>query len=245
MRSELGVVCSAVLVAGTAMADLVSPPVVDAFTGTGWNLGSSAQTSAPPLSTETCDRDHGYTGVAWQRTVTASQALYLNDGIQIGDPEVTEGEGAASTALDPISRTMTVTTSGAGAVLLNYSDPGSPLNLNDWNGLWMRYTVSTGKARVSVWLGNDEFQSFAAATLPEGGASSGYLYFAFYAHPNMTTLFQSSGTPDYSAVTGITLQFRSEDGNPLAMTVTGGIIPAPGAVALFALPTLLVRRRKV
>ena len=240
MRSKLVGVCTVVVVAGSAMADLLSPPVVDSFTGAGWNLGlpPNYDLGLPPNYLATSGHP-GYTGIAWQRAVGASQDKYFDDDAALTSP----GIGTALTELNTATQVMSVATSGYGAVFMNYTAASDPsFSLSGWQGIWMRYTVTSGSAHVNAWVGGDDFQYAANVTL---GPGSGYLYFAFGALAGATK-FDVDGDPDLAKVTGITLQFRSENtgesGN-LAMTVTGGIIPAPGAAALFALSGLLVRRR--
>lgn len=232
MRSKLVGACTVVVVAGSAMADLLSPPVVDSFTGAGWDLG------LPPNYYATSGHP-GYIGIAWERAVGASQDQHFDD-----DAAPTSiGIGTALTELNTATQVMSVATSGYGAVIMNYTAASdASFSLSDWQGIWMHYTVTSGSAHVNAWVGGGGFQYAANVTL---GPGSGYLYFAFGALAGATK-FDVDGVPDLAQVTGITLQFRSENtgesGN-LAMTVTGGIIPAPGAAALFALSGLLVRRR--
>jgi len=57
-------------------------------------------------------------------------------------------------------------------------------------------------------------------------------------------VFTNDATPDFSSVLGIVLQFRSADGGSMAMSVTGGVIPAPGAAALVGMAGLMASRRR-
>ena len=161
------------------------------------------------------------------------------------EDEVVPGTGTSTTSLDVSTRTMAITSSGDGSALLSYNNSGqSGFSIAGWQGIWMRYAVTTGTARVSAWIGSDGGNSFslAEATLAEG--SAGYLYFALSALPGATAVFTSDARPDFSSVLGIVLQFRSADGGSMAMSVTGGVIPAPGAAALVGMAGLIASRRR-
>lgn len=231
MQSKLVGACSALVVAGSTMADLLSPPVVDSFTGAGWDLGR------PPNYYATSGHP-GYTGVAWERAVGASQDQHFDD-----QEDLITGSGTALTELNTATQVMSVATSGDGAVIMNYTAASdASFSLSGWQGIWMHYTVTSGSAHVNAWVGGAGFHYAANVTL---GPGSGYLYFAFGELAGATK-FDVDGVPDLAQVTGITLQFRSEntgESGGLAVNVTGGIIPAPGAAALFALSGLLARRR--
>ena len=224
--------------AEAAMGGILAPHgVLDWFTGSEWNLG------VPPAFLAENERDAGYDGIGSRRTVLASPDAFLQDLAFPG--EFSEGgSGSALTQLHVTSQSMTMSTSGDGAVIMNYAEPTAS-DISAWDGFWMRYTVTSGVAKVNAWLGNVEaaqpFMYFGSTTL---GPGSGYLYFAFAPAWNVTSTLQLQGQANLSNVAGITLQFRSADGGPMAMSITGGIIPAPGAVALVGLAGLLGRRRR-
>ena len=199
----------------------------------------------PPLDfSATFTAATGYLGVAEQRTAVAAVDYHF-EGQRPTEKDVVVGTGTSITSLDVSTRTMAITSSGDGSALLSYSNADqSSFSLGGWQGIWMRYAVTTGTARVSAWIGSDGGNSFslAEATLAEG--SAGYLYFALSALPGATAVFTSDATPDFSSVLGIVLQFRSADGGSMAMSVTGGVIPAPGAAALVGMAGLIASRRR-
>jgi hypothetical protein len=212
---------------------------LDTFGGGAWNL------PVPPLDfNATFTAATGYLGVAEQRTAIAAVDYHF-EGQRPTEDDVVLGTGTSTTSLDVSTRTMAITSSGDGSALLSYNNSDqSGFSIAGWQGIWMRYAVTTGTARVSAWIGSDGGNSFslAEATLAEG--SAGYLYFALSALPGATAVFTSDATPDFSSVLGIVLQFRSADGGSMAMSVTGGVIPAPGAAALVGLAGLMARRRR-
>ncbi len=239
MRCGLLVTCGAMTVMVAAESTLGSVVALDTFGGGAWDL------PVPPLEfNATFTAATGYLGVAEQRTAVAAVGYHF-EGQSPTEDDVVLGTGTSTTSLDVSTRTMAITSSGAGSALLSYSNAGqSSFSLDGWQGIWMRYAVTTGTARVSAWIGSDGGNSFslAEATLAEG--SAGYLYFALSALPGATAVFTSDATPDFSSVLGIVLQFRSADGDPMAMSVTGGVIPAPGAAALVGVAGLITSRRR-
>ena len=223
---------------GSAMGDIYAPHgVVDWFDGAGWDLG------VPPAFLAQHERGAGYNGIALGRTVLVSPDAYLASGSFPTEPGGS-GVGSALTQLDAATRTMSMNTSGDGAVILSYASPAAS-ELPQWEGFWMRYTVTTGSVQVDAWLGNTDsaspFMYHASAVLMQG---TSFLYFAFEPAWNVTTAFDLQGQADLADVAGITIQFRSANGDPMAMSITGGIIPAPGAAALLGLAGLVGRRRK-
>jgi hypothetical protein len=223
-------------VAGSTFGSVVA---LDTFGGGAWNLPE------PPLKFDaTFTAANGYLGVAEQRMAIAAVDYHFV-GQRPTEESAVQGTGISTTSLDVGSRTMSITSSGEGSALLSYSNSDQTnFSVSGWQGIWMRYAVTTGTARVSAWVGSDGGNSFslAEATLAEG--SVGYLYFAFGALPGATAVFAHDLAPDFASVVGIVLQFRSADGNAMAMSITGGIIPAPGAAALVGLAGLMVRRRR-
>lgn len=239
MRCGLLVTCGAMTVMVAAESTLGSVVALDTFGGGAWNL------PVPPLDfNATFTAATGYLGVAEQRTAIAAVDYHF-EGQRPTEDDVVLGTGTSTTSLDVSTRTMAITSSGDGSALLSYNNSDqSGFSIAGWQGIWMRYAVTTGTARVSAWIGSDGGNSFslAEATLAEG--SAGYLYFALSALPGATAVFTSDATPDFSSVLGIVLQFRSADGGSMAMSVTGGVIPAPGAAALVGLAGLMARRRR-
>ena len=239
MRCGLLVTCGAMTVMVAAESSLGSVVALDTFGGGAWNL------PVPPLVFDaTFSSNDGYSGVAGQRLAIAAVDYHFV-GQRPTEETAVQGTGTSTTALDVGTRTMAITSSGDGSALLSYSNADqSSFSLSGWQGIWMRYAVTTGNARVSAWIGSDGGNSFslAEATLAQG--SAGYLYFALSALPGATEVFTHDGTPDFSSVLGIVLQFRSADGDPMAMSVTGGVIPAPGAAALVGLAGLIGGRRR-
>jgi len=239
MRCGLLVTCGAMTVMVAAESTLGSVVALDTFGGGAWNL------PVPPLDfSATFTAATGYLGVAEQRTAVAA-VDYHYEGQRPTEEDVVVGTGTSTTSLDVSTRTMAITSSGDGSALLSYSNADqSSFSLGGWQGIWMRYAVTTGTARVSAWIGSDGGNSFslAEATLAEG--SAGYLYFALSALPGATAVFTSDARPDFSSVLGIVLQFRSADGGSVAMPVTGGVIPAPGAAALVGMAGLMASRRR-
>lgn len=242
MRGGLFVTCAAVTVMVAAHSALGSVVAVDTFGGGAWNL------PVPPLSFDaTFTAATGYSGVAEQRRAIAAVDYHFV-GQRPTEETVVQGPGTSTTALDVGTCTMAITSSGEGSALLSYTNSDqSGFSIAGWQGIWMRYAVSTGNARVSAWVVSDGGSSYslAEATLTQG--SAGFLYFAFSALPGATSVFASDATPDFSSVLGIVLQFRSADSAEtasMAMSVTGGIIPAPGAVALAGLAGMMGRRRR-
>jgi hypothetical protein len=222
-----------------AESTLGSVVALDTFGGGAWDL------PVPPLEFDaTFTAATGYLGVAEQRTAVAAVDYHF-EGQRPTEDDVVQGTGTSTTSLDVSTRTMAITSSGDGSALLSYSNADqSSFSLGGWQGIWMRYAVTTGTARVSAWIGSDGGNSFslAEATLAEG--SAGYLYFALSALPGATAVFTSDAPPDFSSVLGIVLQFRSADRGSMAMSVTGGVIPAPGAAALVGMAGLMARRRR-
>jgi len=222
-----------------AESTLGSVVALDTFGGGAWNL------PVPPLDfNATFTAATGYLGVAEQRTAIAA-VDYHYEGQRPTEDDVVLGTGTSTTSLDVSTRTMAITSSGDGSALLSYNNSDqSGFSIAGWQGIWMRYAVTTGTARVSAWIGSDGGNSFslAEATLAQG--SAGYLYFALSALPGATAVFTSDATPDFSSVLGIVLQFRSADGGSMAMSVTGGVIPAPGAAALVGMAGLVTSRRR-
>jgi len=239
MRCGLLVTCGAMTVMVAAESTLGSVVALDTFGGGAWNL------PVPPLDfNATFTAATGYLGVAEQRTAIAA-VDYHYEGQRPTEDDVVLGTGTSTTSLDVSTRTMAITSSGDGSALLSYNNSDqSGFSIAGWQGIWMRYAVTTGTARVSAWIGSDGGNSFslAEATLAQG--SAGYLYFAFSTLPGATAVFTNDATPDFSSVLGIVLQFRSADGGSMAMSVTGGVIPAPGAAALVGVAGLITSRRR-
>ena len=241
MRCGLLVTCGAMTVMVAAESTLGSVVALDTFGGGAWNL------PVPPLAfNATFTAATGYRGVAEQRTAVAAVDYHF-EGQRPTEDDVVLGTGTSTTSLDVSTRTMAITSSGDGSALLSYNNSDqnqSGFSIAGWQGIWMRYAVTTGTARVSAWIGSDGGNSFslAEATLAEG--SAGYLYFALSALPGATAVFTSDERPDFSSVLGIVLQFRSADGGSMAMSVTGGVIPAPGAAALVGMAGLIASRRR-
>jgi hypothetical protein len=222
-----------------AESTLGSVVALDTFGGGAWNL------PVPPLDfNATFTAATGYLGVAEQRTAVAAVDYHF-EGQRPAEDDVVLGTGTSTTSLDVSTRTMAITSSGDGSALLSYSNAEqSSFSLGGWQGIWMRYAVTTGTARVSAWIGSDGGNSYslAEATLAEG--SAGYLYFALSALPGATAVFTSDATTDFSSVLGIVLQFRSAGEGSMTMSVTGGVIPAPGAAALVGMAGLMASRRR-
>jgi hypothetical protein len=222
-----------------AESTLGSVVALDTFGGGAWNL------PVPPLDfSATFTAATGYLGVAEQRTAIAAVDYHF-EGQRPTEDDVVQGTGTSTTSLDVSTRTMAITSSGDGSALLSYSNADqSSFSLGGWQGIWMRYAVTTGTARVSAWIGSDGGTSFSLAEADLAEGSAGYLYFALSALPGATAVFASDAPPDFSSVLGIVLQFRSADGGSMAMSVTGGVIPAPGAAALVGMAGLMASRRR-
>jgi hypothetical protein len=234
-------------VAGETLGGVV-PVAVDTFSGAGWTLTGGGvpdpDSTEPPTNVALNYRGSGYEGVAQSRNAFALENAYLPSGFPTDFIDGTGGSSA--TNLNTVTRTLSVSSSGDGAVVLGYDGYDSsgnlfPFSVDGWEGIWMRYAVSSGTVQVNAWIGSNSGVYFAEQTLSEG--SSGFLYFAFGSRAGATT-FDVFGAPDLTEIQGITIQFRSADGDPMAMSVTGGIIPAPGAVAVVGLAGLMGRRRR-